>query len=181
MQVRRNCQVLSEQTSDSSAFLNAVCLLKYVLNYEKRFFLFSIFWSGFTLTGLARVYCLLQALTVIISLNRTNGLGFVTGTQCVLHAIRGVPRNASVHHILFLPNCRKTWQKKKMFLLERQTPERCWFCSCMHGFESRRTYLPTTTSARKELIRMVLWRQWPSWEFNRRPLDAPLTGLARER
>jgi hypothetical protein len=37
MQVWRNCQVLSEQTSDSSAFLIAMCLLKYVLNSEQDF------------------------------------------------------------------------------------------------------------------------------------------------
>jgi hypothetical protein len=28
MQVRRNCQVLSEQKSDPSAFLNAMCVLE---------------------------------------------------------------------------------------------------------------------------------------------------------
>jgi hypothetical protein len=32
MQVRRNHQVLSEKAGDSSAFLNAMFLLKYVLN-----------------------------------------------------------------------------------------------------------------------------------------------------
>jgi hypothetical protein len=35
MQVWRNCQVLSEQKSGSSAFRNATYLLKYVLNYEQ--------------------------------------------------------------------------------------------------------------------------------------------------
>jgi hypothetical protein len=34
-------QVLSEQTSDSSAFLNATCLLKYVLNCEQQFSYFD--------------------------------------------------------------------------------------------------------------------------------------------
>jgi hypothetical protein len=42
MQVLRNCQILSEQTSDSSAFLNVLCLLKYVLNCEQHFFVFHI-------------------------------------------------------------------------------------------------------------------------------------------
>jgi hypothetical protein len=44
MQVSRNCQVLSEHTSDSSAFLNAMYLLKYVPNREQQFLIF-IFWS----------------------------------------------------------------------------------------------------------------------------------------
>jgi hypothetical protein len=35
-------QLLSQQTSDSSAFLNAMCLLKYVLNYETAFSIFHI-------------------------------------------------------------------------------------------------------------------------------------------
>jgi hypothetical protein len=38
--------VLSEQTSDSSAFLNAMCLLKEVLNCEQHFFRFSFFDPG---------------------------------------------------------------------------------------------------------------------------------------
>jgi hypothetical protein len=37
MQAGRNRQVLSEQTSDSSAFLNALCLLKHVLSCDQRF------------------------------------------------------------------------------------------------------------------------------------------------
>jgi hypothetical protein len=37
MQVWRNCQVLSGQTSDWSAFLNATCPIKYVLNCEQHF------------------------------------------------------------------------------------------------------------------------------------------------
>jgi hypothetical protein len=50
--------VLSEQTSDSSAFLNAMCLLKYVLNSEEHFSYFDPDYptSGLTVTGLARVY-----------------------------------------------------------------------------------------------------------------------------
>jgi hypothetical protein len=32
--LKKLSQVLSEQTSDSSAFLNVMCLLKYVLNCE---------------------------------------------------------------------------------------------------------------------------------------------------
>jgi hypothetical protein len=47
MHVYRNCQVLSEQTSDSSTFRNAACLLKYVLSCEQRFFIF--------VSGLARL------------------------------------------------------------------------------------------------------------------------------
>jgi hypothetical protein len=42
IQVWRNCQVLCEQKSDSSAFLSARCVLKYIPNYEKHFFYFSI-------------------------------------------------------------------------------------------------------------------------------------------
>jgi hypothetical protein len=53
MQVWRNCQVLSEQTSDSSAFLNVTWLLEYVLNCEQHFS-FSIFWSGLSDT---RINC----------------------------------------------------------------------------------------------------------------------------
>jgi hypothetical protein len=49
-------QVLSEQKSDSSAFLNSTCLLKYVLNSEQHFSFF-IFRSGLTVTGLVRVHC----------------------------------------------------------------------------------------------------------------------------
>jgi hypothetical protein len=37
-----NCQVLPEMTSDSSAFLNAMFLLKYIVNCEQRFFIFHI-------------------------------------------------------------------------------------------------------------------------------------------
>jgi hypothetical protein len=51
-------QVLSEQTSVSSAFLNAMCLLKYVLNYGQHFSFFDSDFptSGLTVTGLAKVY-----------------------------------------------------------------------------------------------------------------------------
>jgi hypothetical protein len=45
MQVWSNCQVLSEQTSNSSAFLNVMCLVHYVLNCEQHFS-FSIFRFG---------------------------------------------------------------------------------------------------------------------------------------
>jgi hypothetical protein len=44
-------QVLSEQTSDSFAFLNAMCLLKYVLYCEQHFSFFMF------RSGLARVDC----------------------------------------------------------------------------------------------------------------------------
>jgi hypothetical protein len=37
MQVWRNCRVLSEEASDSSAFRNATCLSRYVLSYEQHF------------------------------------------------------------------------------------------------------------------------------------------------
>jgi hypothetical protein len=36
--LKKLSQVLSEQTSDSSAFLNAICLLKYILSCEQHFF-----------------------------------------------------------------------------------------------------------------------------------------------
>jgi hypothetical protein len=55
MQVWRNCQILCEETSDSSAFLNIMCLLKYVLNCEQHF---SFFDPDYPTTGLtSRVYC----------------------------------------------------------------------------------------------------------------------------
>jgi hypothetical protein len=38
--LKKLSQVSSEQTSDSSAFLNAMCRLKYVLNREQHFSLF---------------------------------------------------------------------------------------------------------------------------------------------
>jgi hypothetical protein len=41
IQVWKMRQVLSEQTSDSSLFLNAICLLTCVLNYERRFSCFD--------------------------------------------------------------------------------------------------------------------------------------------
>jgi hypothetical protein len=52
-------QLLSKQTSDSSAFLNAKYLLKYVLNWEQHFSYFNPDYlpSGLTVTELARVYC----------------------------------------------------------------------------------------------------------------------------
>jgi hypothetical protein len=47
-------------TSDSSAFLNATCFLKYVLNREQHFSYFYPDYqtSGLTVTGFARVYCI---------------------------------------------------------------------------------------------------------------------------
>jgi hypothetical protein len=53
----KKLSILSEQTSDSSAFLNAMRLLNYVLNF-KQHFSFFIFPSRLTVTGLARVYCI---------------------------------------------------------------------------------------------------------------------------
>jgi hypothetical protein len=60
MQVWINRQVLSAQTSDSSAFLNAMCLLMYVLNREQNFLYFNPDYptSELTVTGLAWIYCL---------------------------------------------------------------------------------------------------------------------------
>jgi hypothetical protein len=55
-------QVLSEQTSDSSAFLNAMCLLNYMYSTVNSIFHFSNFdpdypTSGLTVTGLTKIYC----------------------------------------------------------------------------------------------------------------------------
>jgi hypothetical protein len=50
--LKKLSQVVSEQTSDSPAFLNAVCILKYVLRCEQHFSFF-IFRSGLPV----RVYC----------------------------------------------------------------------------------------------------------------------------
>jgi hypothetical protein len=36
----KRCQVMSQQTSDSSAFLNVICHLKCVLNCERHFLYF---------------------------------------------------------------------------------------------------------------------------------------------
>jgi hypothetical protein len=60
MQVlKKLSQVLFEQTSDSSAFLNATYLLKYVLNCEQYFSYFDSDYptSGLTVTGLEMVCC----------------------------------------------------------------------------------------------------------------------------
>jgi hypothetical protein len=40
--LKKLSQVLSEQTSDSPAFLHVMCVLKYVLNCEQHFSFFSI-------------------------------------------------------------------------------------------------------------------------------------------
>jgi hypothetical protein len=57
MQVWRNCQVLSEQTSDFSAFRNAMSL-KYVLICKEHFSYFDPDYPtpGLTVTGLSRVH-----------------------------------------------------------------------------------------------------------------------------
>jgi hypothetical protein len=53
---------LSEQTSDSSAFLNTMCLfLSTYSTVNSIFNFFKIFRSDLTVTGLARVYCALYA------------------------------------------------------------------------------------------------------------------------
>jgi hypothetical protein len=54
MKIWRNCQRLSERTSDSSAFLNAMCLLKYILNCVQNFSFFA-FRTGLILSGLVRI------------------------------------------------------------------------------------------------------------------------------
>jgi hypothetical protein len=56
--LKKLSQVLSEQTSDSSALINAMCLLKYVLNCEQHFSYFHLDYptSGLIVTGLARLY-----------------------------------------------------------------------------------------------------------------------------
>jgi hypothetical protein len=53
MRVWRNCQVLSGQTSDSAAFLNATCQV-----CTKLWRAFFIFRCSLTVTGLAKVYCI---------------------------------------------------------------------------------------------------------------------------
>jgi hypothetical protein len=60
MKVWRNCQVWSEQTSDSSAFLNTMSRLKYVVNCERHFPYFDPDYptSGLNVIGLSRVYCI---------------------------------------------------------------------------------------------------------------------------
>jgi hypothetical protein len=42
MQAWRNCQDLTEVTSDSSAFLNVICLLKLFIQLWTAFFIFHI-------------------------------------------------------------------------------------------------------------------------------------------
>jgi hypothetical protein len=56
--LKKLSQVLSEETSDSSAFLNAVCLLEYVHNCEQHFSYFDpdYLTSGLTVTVLVSVY-----------------------------------------------------------------------------------------------------------------------------
>jgi hypothetical protein len=55
--LKNRSRVLSE---GSSAFLNATCLLKYVLNCEQHFSFFGLDYStsGLTVTGLSRFYCI---------------------------------------------------------------------------------------------------------------------------
>jgi hypothetical protein len=82
--LKKLSQVLSEQTSDTSAFLNATCLLKYVLNCEQHFFYFSCFdpdypTSGLTITGLARVYCIYIYIYTYLCVSRDSSVGIATG------------------------------------------------------------------------------------------------------
>jgi hypothetical protein len=62
--LKKLSQVLSEQTSDSSAFLNPTCLLKFVLNCEQHFSYFDLEYPtpGLTVTGLPRVYSISKVL-----------------------------------------------------------------------------------------------------------------------
>jgi hypothetical protein len=52
MQVWRNCQALSEQTDDSSVFLNPTCFLKYVLKCEQISSYFDPDYPTFRLTAI---------------------------------------------------------------------------------------------------------------------------------
>jgi hypothetical protein len=56
MQVWRNFQVLSEEISDTFAFLSVVCVLKCILSCEQNSS-FSIFQSWLTATWFSSVYC----------------------------------------------------------------------------------------------------------------------------
>jgi hypothetical protein len=60
-------------TANSSAFLNAMCVMKYVLNYEQHFSYSDPVYqtSRLTLTGLTRVYCICIKLSNIW---KTNGI-----------------------------------------------------------------------------------------------------------
>jgi hypothetical protein len=62
MQVWRNCQTLSEQTSDLSALLNAT----YIFNCEQHFSFF-IFWTRLTVTGPVRVYYMSESSCVFMA------------------------------------------------------------------------------------------------------------------
>jgi hypothetical protein len=70
--LKKLSKVLCEQTSDSSPFPNATRLLQCVPNCEQHF-LFFIFPSGSTVTGLARLYSNLNFIqsTYAISLRQT--------------------------------------------------------------------------------------------------------------
>jgi hypothetical protein len=53
--------------TDSSAFLNAMCLWKYILNYEQHF-PFFISQSGLAVTGLTRVYYMSESSCFVMAL-----------------------------------------------------------------------------------------------------------------
>jgi hypothetical protein len=75
MQVWRNCQVLSEQTSDSSAILNSIFLVKYV-NCEQHLSFFIIRF-GLTVTVFARFYSKwIRLQAVPISIGQITGATF---------------------------------------------------------------------------------------------------------
>jgi hypothetical protein len=65
---------LSEQTSDSPAFLISTCLLKYAVNCEQFFSYFDVHYpaSGYALMALARFYCTvhLTSLSIIQNIER---------------------------------------------------------------------------------------------------------------
>jgi hypothetical protein len=81
IQIWTNCKVLSQQTSDSSALLNVLCFLKYVLNREQHF-LFFIFWSELTLTGLATIFCILYYMLGHLHLASSPALSERVTTRC---------------------------------------------------------------------------------------------------
>jgi hypothetical protein len=107
MQVWRNCQVLSKQTSDSSAFRNAMSL-QYVLICKEHFSYFDTAYPtyGLTLTGLSKVYCIYTSMSnwypILLAY-------YVAGRRIQLLCIRTAKLFA--HSSISLPssfsNCRK--------------------------------------------------------------------------
>jgi hypothetical protein len=89
MQIWRNCQVLSEQTSDSWAFLNAMWILNYVLKCEQHFSIFifrfgyrsrspgfdSLHYQIFWVVGLERGPLSLVSTTEVLLGRKSSGSG----------------------------------------------------------------------------------------------------------